>query len=186
MQHGQVLQRFGGSYHHQDPDNNMNDDIDDLLADNDDDDLLDKPKAGGHLGGLRHIIRDELAKATKALAEQVVALKGKLAEAATKKPDVAAQLKPLAAKIEAIGDQAATRGTNLKKAVAGVSSTVEALKGLKDDLKGKANFKDVDSVKAKISASIKKGMAGDIKVLKTVAKNQKYLKRTYKDLHHHP
>merc|ERR1719161_2760518 len=102
MQHGQVLQRFGGSYHHQDPDNNMNDDIDDLLADDDDDDLLDKPKSGGHLGGLRHIIRDELAKALEALADQVKGLKGKLAEAANKKPDVGPALKPLAAKIQAM------------------------------------------------------------------------------------
>merc|ERR1719387_1916575 len=99
---------------------------------------------------------------------------------------MASEIKPLEEKIEAIATKAGGEGADLGTAVEDVKSGIEELKALGSELEGKASTEDVDAMAKKVSESISTSAASSEKLTtayKAAAKNQKYLKRIYKDLH---
>lgn len=149
-----------------------------------DEDLLNQ-KPDPHLGGLQSVVKSIIEEEVKPISDKVDSLESALGKA-EKGVDLEKEIAPLAAKVDEVVAKAGAEGVDFTTAVQGVKTGIENLKGLKSELDGKASAEEVNTMATKVTEAISKpsASAGALKdAYKTAAKNKKYLKRIYKDLH---
>jgi len=157
-------------------------DNDNLNFDNNDDLLDSKPKK--HLGGMAHVMATTVAEVMGPVAAQLKTLEAKLAILASR-PALQQAITPLGNKLEAVAQADEDGSSALKKVVHGVGSSIQdAADKLKETVADTATSEEVGDLGTKVSAAVGVVSKHSHATSKTVEKNQKYLKRIYKDLHH--
>jgi len=162
---------------------NIEDNDNDNLPFNDNDDLLDsKPKK--HLGGMAKAMGTVVSEVVGPIAAQLKILDAKLAKL-SEGPDVVQALKPLGNKLAAVAEADEAGASALNKAVRSVGSGIQSSADmLKEAVADTATSKEVGDIGRKVGAAVKVVSKHSDATSKAVEKNQKYLKRIYRDLHH--
>jgi predicted nuclease with TOPRIM domain len=161
--------------------------------DNNDPEFVEKGDEN-HLGGFGGAMKKAISGILDPLKEKVDGLQEKLKEAVEKQSgaDMATAVTQLQEKLEKVEEKLEEKKKKGAAAKAQVEATKADLSSLKDSLgegiKGTASSSDLATAESKIQEAVEKAAEGPAasskKLSKVVGKNQKYIKRIYKDLHH--
>eukprot|EP00746_Dinoflagellata_sp_MGD_P162182 gnl/MRDRNA2_/MRDRNA2_89625_c0_seq1.p1 gnl/MRDRNA2_/MRDRNA2_89625_c0~~gnl/MRDRNA2_/MRDRNA2_89625_c0_seq1.p1 ORF type:complete len:219 (+),score=78.23 gnl/MRDRNA2_/MRDRNA2_89625_c0_seq1:83-739(+) len=162
--------------------------------DNNDPEFVEKGDEN-HLSGFGGAMKQAIAGILDPLKEKVQGLQDKVKEAVEKSEsggDMATAVTQLSAKLETVEkklDEKKQKAAEAKAEVEGTTAELTSVKdSLKDGIEGTLSSSDLAEAGSKIQKAAEestKGPAESVKKLsKVVGKNQKYVKRIYKDLHH--
>lgn len=137
-----------------------------------------------HLGGIRGIVHDVLLETFEPLIEKVESLEDGIDKLPRGQKDAGLAVQSLNDEIHLLKDKSEEGALGLEKGVLAAQVKVDALKGLRGNFEGLAGADDLKQLQGKIAKVKGKGSQGLDRIHKVTAKNTRYLKAIYKDLHH--